>query len=244
MVGILPPWVLEDGNEPSPRDRLSDPAIRRRLRTECDRYWRFIHRGEWHRVRLMRQPAAPGAGRLPFPEIAARRGTDEWDSFFDLLVDAGAGHGPSCSCSASSTAKQHLADMVGAPAVHARGGRHEQHHAPGPLADRTQLPLIYAGQIDLPHEVRARHRAAAARGGRAQDDLDARHPLRAARARPAGAWLRSGRRGARPGARSATPATLEQPAIYAEGVDARPGQRRVRPRRRPPHGRPRRSPAA
>ena len=46
----------------SPRERLSDPAIRRRLRTECDRYWRFIHRGRVAPGAADGQPAAPGAG--------------------------------------------------------------------------------------------------------------------------------------------------------------------------------------
>ena len=26
---------------------------------------------------------------MTFPEIATRRGSDEWDTYFDLLVDAG-----------------------------------------------------------------------------------------------------------------------------------------------------------
>nr|MBA3475484.1 amidohydrolase family protein [Actinomycetota bacterium] len=41
MAGILPPWVAADGTDAA-LERLRDPALRERLRTECDRYWRFI----------------------------------------------------------------------------------------------------------------------------------------------------------------------------------------------------------
>jgi N-acyl-D-amino-acid deacylase len=144
MVGILPPWVLEDGTDIA-RERLSDPAIRRRLRTECDRYWRFIHRGEWDRVRLSVSPQHPDLTGLPFPEIAARRGTDEWDVFFDLLVDAGPDMAKLLMYGRLYS-EQHLADMVAHPlfmlAVDAMNST-----ANGPLAERTQLPLTYAGQI-------------------------------------------------------------------------------------------------
>lgn len=144
MVGILPPWVLEDGPDLA-RERLSDPAIRRRLRTECDRYWRFIHRGEWHRVRLSASPQHPELNGLTFPEIAARRGGDEWDSFFDLLVAAGPDMAKLLMFG-DLYSEEHLAAMVGHPlfmlAVDAMNST-----TSGPLAERTQLPLSYAGQI-------------------------------------------------------------------------------------------------
>ena len=63
--------------------------MRERVRQDCDRYWRFVHRGEWDRVRLLHSEQFPDLDGLPFPEIAARRGTDEWDAFFDILSAAG-----------------------------------------------------------------------------------------------------------------------------------------------------------
>lgn len=214
MVGILPPWVLEEGTDVAV-GRLRDRAVRRRLRTECDRYWRFIHRGQWHRVRLSVSPQHPELTGLPFPEIAARRGGDEWDAFFDILADAG----PDMTkllMFGELYSEEHLAQMVGHPlfmlAVDAMNST-----ATGPLAARTHLPLTYAGQITyltkfvrdtgllrLEEAVRKmssmpathfglRERGQLVRGYHADVvvlDLDA---LRA-------------------------PATLEHPTVYAEGV--------------------------
>ena len=88
MVGILPPWVVADGWEETCK-RLRDPAVRARLRHECDRYWRFIHRGEWERVRLQASPQYPGLEGKDFHEIAALLGQSEWDCYFDILAAAG-----------------------------------------------------------------------------------------------------------------------------------------------------------
>jgi N-acyl-D-amino-acid deacylase len=71
MSGILPPWIAEGGTEAA-LARLRDPATRARLRTECDRYWRFIHKGEFHRVRLQASPRHPELDGLDFAEISAR----------------------------------------------------------------------------------------------------------------------------------------------------------------------------
>ena len=90
MAGILPQWVLADGWEEACK-RLRDPAVRERLRGECDRYWRFIHQGDWHRVRLQASPQHPGLEGKDFHEIAALLGTDEWDAYFEILADAGPG---------------------------------------------------------------------------------------------------------------------------------------------------------
>ena len=75
MVGILPPWVLADGWEEACK-RLRDPAVRARLPHECDRYWRFIHRGEWERVRLQASPQYPGLEGKDFREISPLLGQE------------------------------------------------------------------------------------------------------------------------------------------------------------------------
>ena len=59
MAGILPPGCSPTGGrrpEAAPRPGCSASA----LPHECDRYWRFIHRGEWGRVRLQASPQYPG----------------------------------------------------------------------------------------------------------------------------------------------------------------------------------------
>jgi N-acyl-D-amino-acid deacylase len=69
---------------------LGDPNVRARLRTDCDRYWSFIHRGEWHRVRMLKGDLFPELAGKSFPEIAEMWGKDEWDCCFDILAAYGA----------------------------------------------------------------------------------------------------------------------------------------------------------
>ncbi len=69
LAGILPPWVSADGTDAA-LARLRDPETRVRLRTECDRYWRFIHKGEWDRVRLQTSAQHPDWDGLTFAEIS------------------------------------------------------------------------------------------------------------------------------------------------------------------------------
>lgn len=84
MITLLPAWVMEAGWE-NARKILADPEKRIILRGDCDRYWRFIHRGEWDRVRVQFAPAYPEITGLSFPEIAKRWQKDEWDCYFDIL---------------------------------------------------------------------------------------------------------------------------------------------------------------
>jgi N-acyl-D-amino-acid deacylase len=88
MAGILPPWLQEKGPEQAAK-MLRDPQVRQRLRTECDRYWRFIHRGDWDRVRILENKWFPELTGKSLPEIADMWGKDEWDCYFDILAAAG-----------------------------------------------------------------------------------------------------------------------------------------------------------
>jgi N-acyl-D-amino-acid deacylase len=88
MSGILPPWLMNEGPART-AERLRDPAIRARARTDCDRYWRFIHRGDWHRVRMLSSPLYPELAGKNFREIAALWRKDEWDCYFDILAAHG-----------------------------------------------------------------------------------------------------------------------------------------------------------
>jgi N-acyl-D-amino-acid deacylase len=88
MAGILPPWVLAEGWQEA-CTRLRDPILRERLPHECDRYWRFIHRGEWERVRLQASPQYPGLEGKDFREISSLLGKGEWECYFDILAAAG-----------------------------------------------------------------------------------------------------------------------------------------------------------
>lgn len=88
LAAILPPWIRSEGSARA-AELLRDPDIRARLRTDCDRYWRFIHRGEWHRVRMAQGILFPELAGKSLPEIAAMWGQDEWDCCFDILAAYG-----------------------------------------------------------------------------------------------------------------------------------------------------------
>ena len=113
MVGILPPWVLAEGWEEACK-RLRDPAARERLRAECDRYWRFIHKGDWHRVRIQSSPQHPGLEGKDFHEIATLLGRDPWDAYFQILADAGPAI-ESLLLIGELFTDEHLAEMISHP---------------------------------------------------------------------------------------------------------------------------------
>ena len=81
MMAILPPWLYEEGWDKA-RQILADPEQRQILRTSCNRYWRFIHHGDWHRVTCLHVPHMPEISNIPFTELAKIWGKDEWDCFF------------------------------------------------------------------------------------------------------------------------------------------------------------------
>jgi len=152
MAAILPPWVLAGGAEVAAA-RLADPVVRERLRGECDRYWRFIHRGEWHRVRLHGAPAFPELEGRTFPEIAELRGADEWTCFFDILSDSGPALESMLMVGELFT-DEHLAEMIGHP-LFSLGVDTFTSQVDGPLAQVTRHPLSYAGHVHyLDHHVR------------------------------------------------------------------------------------------
>jgi N-acyl-D-amino-acid deacylase len=155
LRAILPPWFVAEGPERG-AEMLADEHVRARLRTECDRYWRFIHRGEWHRVRVMASDAYPEVNGKTFAEIAALWEQDPWDCYFDLLAAAGTGSG-GLSAMAVLFTDEHLAEVIRHPlfslAVDGWTSRID-----GPLAERSRHPLNYAGMVHyLTHHVRERH---------------------------------------------------------------------------------------
>jgi N-acyl-D-amino-acid deacylase len=152
LRAILPPWFVAQGAQRAP-ELLADPAVRARLRGECDRYWRFIHRGEWHRVRVMSSAAYPEVNGKSFAEIAALWEQDPWDCYFDLLAAAGPGPG-SLSAMAQLFTEEHLAEVISHPlfslAVDGWTSRID-----GPLGERSRHPLNFSGMVHyLTHHVR------------------------------------------------------------------------------------------
>lgn len=144
MAGILPPWVLADGPAAA-AVLLKDPAVRSRLRTECDRYWRFIHRGEWHRVRMLGSAEYPELSGMSLAEVAALWNKDPWDCYFDVLAAAGSGL-DSVIVVAELFTPEHVADMVRHP-LFSLGVDSFSSRVDGPLGERTRHPLSFAGML-------------------------------------------------------------------------------------------------
>ena len=155
MASILPPWVREEGTARAV-EYLRDPAARARLRTDCDRYWRFIHRGEWHRVRMQSNPAFPEINGRTFPEIAQMWDKDPWDCYFDILAAAGSAM-DGIVIVAHLFTEEHVAEAISHPlfmlAVDGYSTKID-----GPLATQTKYPLHYMGMIHfLTYHVREKH---------------------------------------------------------------------------------------
>ena len=152
LAGILPPWVAADGAEAAVA-RLRDPQTRARLRTECDRYWRFIHKGEWDRVRLQASEQHPELDGLSFAQIAELQKADPWDCFFDILADAGTAY-ESVLVVGTLFTDEHLAEMISHP-LFCLGVDTFTATLDGPLAEVIRHPLGYAGHVHyLTHHVR------------------------------------------------------------------------------------------
>ena len=152
MAGILPPWVAEDGPEAAAA-KLRDPALRARMRNESDRYWRFIHKGEWERVYFQATPQHPELGGMSFREISEQLGKDPWDCYLDILADAGADYEAILTVGTLFT-DEHLAEMIGHP-LFCLGVDTFTVQDTGPLAEIMRHPLGFAGHVHyLTHHVR------------------------------------------------------------------------------------------
>ncbi len=113
LAAILPPWVLADGPEQAAL-KLKDAAVRKRLRTECDRYWRFIHNGDWFRVTMVQDKPFPEIVGKNFEEIAEIWKRDPWECYFDIMAATGAGLDDLIAVSLMFT-QEHVTEMVGHP---------------------------------------------------------------------------------------------------------------------------------
>ena len=154
MAAILPPWAMEGGARAA-AERLRQPSVRRRLRTECDRYWRFIHNGEWDRVRLQASREFPGLEGMSFPEIGRALGKDEWDAFFDILAAEGEALESVLMVGRLFT-DEHLAEMISHP-LFCLGVDTFTSTVEGPLSEVAKHPLAFAGHVHyLTHHVRER----------------------------------------------------------------------------------------
>ena len=152
MVSILPAWVTSQGPARM-AELLGDRDVRASLRTECDRYWRFIHRGEWHRVYIQGDRRFPEFDGKHLGEIAAMQGKDPWDAYFDILLATG-DEMESMQAVGVLFTEEHLAEMIRHPLFNLTSDTWSS-RIDGPLAQQTRHPICFAGHIHfLTHHVR------------------------------------------------------------------------------------------
>ncbi|CAB4844307.1 unannotated protein [freshwater metagenome] len=152
LAAIFPEWLIEDGYAEAAR-ALKDNLVRDRLRLDCDRYWRFIHKGQWDRVRLSGDADFPEFSGLTITAIAKIVKKDEWDTFFDIMMRAGSEMNDLISIGELFT-DAHLAEMISHPefSLGVDGYTSIDH---GPLSDVTMSQHPYSGHIEyLAHHVR------------------------------------------------------------------------------------------
>jgi len=131
-VTILPDWFLKDGIKKA-LSLLDDPQVRRRLRVESDRYWRFIHRGEWHRVILSFSVSHSEFNGKSFDRISQMWGKDPWDCYFDILKDEGE-KAPGLHLYGRLFTEEHVQEMLTHPLFMVASDAYAQ-NAEGPLSD-------------------------------------------------------------------------------------------------------------
>ncbi|MBP2269153.1 N-acyl-D-amino-acid deacylase [Pseudarthrobacter sp. PvP004] len=150
-TGLLPSWALAT-SPAATVTLLRDPEARRKIEADSDRYWRFVHAGEWERVTLASSPGSSHLEGLSFPRIAELTGKTEWDCYFDILVAAGENlH--QVQLLGELFTDDHLAEAISNPlfllGVDAYTSRKD-----GPLEARTRHPLFFHGHTHyLSHHV-------------------------------------------------------------------------------------------
>ena len=141
-TGLLPRWFLAEGPGQA-AESLRSGATRARLRADCDRYWRFVHKGQWDRVTIATSPAIPDAEGRTVTSLAEESGCSEWDVFFDILQAAGPAMG-SVQLLGRLFTPEHVAEAVAHP-LFALGVDGFTSRLDGPLSRRTRHPLFFTG---------------------------------------------------------------------------------------------------
>lgn len=215
MAGILPAWLTE-----LPREQLKpallDPAVRERLRGDCDRYWRFIAGGEWERVRMQNNFAFPEINGMTFPEISKLWNKDPWECYFDILA-AVAPDIESVVLVSRLFTDEHLKETISNPLYMLVVDGYST-STEGEVAKHTQFPLHYIGMSwFLTHHVRENH------------ILSLEEAIRKMTSMPASHFGLKGRGMLYEGAVAdvtvfdfehlETPFDLQHPAQYAKGVE-------------------------
>ncbi len=81
---MLPPWLYENGWDKA-RQILSDADGRERVKKDLDRYWRFLHYGQWDRLLRIITPHNPEITAMSFDELCKAWNREPADCFLDVF---------------------------------------------------------------------------------------------------------------------------------------------------------------
>jgi N-acyl-D-amino-acid deacylase len=143
-TAILPMWVTEEGPERA-AELLRDPEVREEVKEDTDRYWAFIYRGDWDRVRISSSSNHPEIVGKNLLEIADLWDEDPWDVLFDLFVESLSGEGRVSYIGRLFT-KEHVIKNIRHP-LFSLGVDAATVSTEGPLKDRYVHPLPFAGMV-------------------------------------------------------------------------------------------------
>ena len=87
MLAVLPPWLYKDGWDEA-RRILADAEGRARVKADCDRYFRFLAKGQWDRLLYLKPTHMPEIGMCRFMDLCHEQNKDPFDVFLDVMQSA------------------------------------------------------------------------------------------------------------------------------------------------------------
>jgi N-acyl-D-amino-acid deacylase len=151
-VSILPDWVSAEGPARA-AEYLDDPEVRMQLRLDTDRYWSFIYRGDFDRVRISRSDNHPELVGKNLVEIGEMWEKHPWDVLFDLFTMAFRGEDQIGYIGRLFT-EEHVIQQITHPLINLSVDAATS-AITGPLSEFYAHPLPYAGMIHyITHWVR------------------------------------------------------------------------------------------
>lgn len=87
-TSMLPPWAFEGGGT-AVRERLADPATRRRIKEYRGPQNKLIVAGQWDLIAIVAAPHSPELLGRPLADVADERGCDPYDVVFDAMLAEG-----------------------------------------------------------------------------------------------------------------------------------------------------------
>ena len=113
LCNILPGWLFEGGTGEAVK-RLKDPATRRKLKGQCNRYWLMVEKKQWDRLSLSGCVSHPELLGKTFKQISEKLGKPVLDCVFDILAEEGEGM-PSAMMNGVLFTEEHVREMISHP---------------------------------------------------------------------------------------------------------------------------------